>query len=96
MNSIYAKLIGHIVIVLVVSIAAWGSVTGSISGIVTDSSGAVVPKADVTAIEVNTHAIYNATTDSLGPRSFRRAIPARGESRWFQVVPTSWYRVERQ
>jgi carboxypeptidase family protein/TonB-dependent receptor-like protein len=70
MNWIYTRFIGHIAIMLLFSIAAWGSVTGSISGIVTDSSGAVVPKADVTVIEVNTRAIYKATTDSLGAFSF--------------------------
>src|SRR5271155_2353731 len=45
---------------------AWASVGGSISGIVKDPSGRVVPNADVTVREVSTGLLYHAHTDSKG------------------------------
>jgi hypothetical protein len=45
---------------------AWAGVGGSISGIVKDPSGRVVPNADVTVREVSTGLLYHAHTDSKG------------------------------
>src|SRR5215208_5653465 len=42
------------------------SFTGSISGLVTDSSGAVIPGAQVTVINVGTNSRSTATTDTSG------------------------------
>ena len=45
---------------------AWASITGSISGVVTDSSGAVVANAQVVAIETQTGVRTTVNTDSKG------------------------------
>ncbi len=44
----------------------WASVTGSISGSVTDPSDRAVPRAQVTAREVNTGIYYQVSTDANG------------------------------
>jgi hypothetical protein len=52
----------------------WGSVTGSISGVVRDTSGAVIPGADVVALNVQTGVQWKLTTDTDGFYSFQ-ALP---------------------
>lgn len=49
---------------------AWASITGSISGIVTDSSGSVIPGATVTATNVQTGIRRVLTTDQQGFYNF--------------------------
>jgi hypothetical protein len=49
---------------------AWGSVTGSISGLVTDSSGAVIVGAEVVALNVDTGIRQTAKTNTAGFYSF--------------------------
>jgi len=44
----------------------WAGITGSISGVVTDSSGAVIAGATVTAINTQTGVKTNASTDTKG------------------------------
>jgi hypothetical protein len=51
-------------------VAAWAGVGGSISGTVTDSSGAVVAKANVTATNTDTGIRRTAVTDDKGFYSF--------------------------
>lgn len=46
--------------------AAWAAITGSISGVVTDPSGAVVQGASVVATAASTNAKFTAVTDSKG------------------------------
>src|ERR1700678_3562205 len=46
--------------------AAWGAVTGSISGTVKDPSGRAVPEAKVTAREVNTGISHETRGDANG------------------------------
>jgi len=70
MNNWPAKWVGLIAGMLVGGVVAWAGITGSISGTVTDASGAVVPKAEVTAVEVNTNVTWRAATDNLGSYSF--------------------------
>jgi len=53
-------------ILLVLSMCAWASITGSISGVVTDSSGAVIPNAQVVAIHTQTGVRTTVTTDAKG------------------------------
>jgi hypothetical protein len=48
----------------------WAAITGSISGVVTDSSGAVIPGLTVTATSLSTNAQTTAVTDSKGFYSF--------------------------
>jgi len=52
----------------------WGSVTGSISGVVSDTSGAVIPGAEVVARNVQTGVEWKLTTDTHGFYSFQ-ALP---------------------
>jgi Carboxypeptidase regulatory-like domain/TonB dependent receptor len=52
----------------------WGSVTGSISGVVRDKSGAVIPGAQVVALNVQTGVQWKLTTDTHGFYSFQ-ALP---------------------
>src|SRR5205807_8123312 len=40
--------------------------TGGINGVITDPSGAVVPNTKVVAVNANTNAEYQTTTDSTG------------------------------
>lgn len=49
---------------------AWAAITGSISGVVTDSSGAVVISATVAATETHTGVRSEITTDSKGFYNF--------------------------
>ncbi len=53
-------------ILLVFSIFAGASITGSVSGVVTDSSGAVIPNAQVVAIDTQTGVRTAVTTDAKG------------------------------
>ena len=57
-------------ILLVFSSSAWSAGTGSVSGTVTDSTGAVVPGATVTITNVALSTQYKATTNSVGYYSF--------------------------
>jgi Carboxypeptidase regulatory-like domain len=45
---------------------AWASITGSISGLVTDATGAVISGAQVISIETQTGIQTKTTTDSKG------------------------------
>jgi hypothetical protein len=53
-------------VILVGSVGLWASINGSISGVVTDSSGAVVSGATVTATNVQTGVKTTLETDSKG------------------------------
>ncbi len=62
----FALLLACIAFVLYATTAAWGSVAGSISGTVRDSSGAVFPRVSVTLQDADTGLSYHAQTDSQG------------------------------
>src|SRR5438552_717300 len=53
-----------------VSTFTWASITGSVSGVVTDSSGAVIANAQVVAIDTQTGIRTSVTTDAKGFYSF--------------------------
>ena len=55
---------------LFLATVAWAGITGSISGLVTDSSGAVIAGAQVTAVEIQTGIHTETVTDSRGFYSF--------------------------
>ena len=52
------------------TLAAWAAITGSISGVVTDPSGAVVPGVTVVATAVSTNVQTTAVTDAKGFYNF--------------------------
>ena len=58
------------VFLLLLIACAWPAVNGSLSGVVRDATGAVVPKADIKATNVDTNVTNTAVTDSLGAYSF--------------------------
>src|SRR5579864_423677 len=58
--------IGVIAFVFAILGLAWASITGSISGVVTDSTGAVVSEAQVLATNTQTGVQTNVTTDAKG------------------------------
>jgi hypothetical protein len=60
------SLVGVPACVLLGTLAAWAAITGSISGVVTDPSGAVVPGVTVVATSVSTSVQSTAVTDSKG------------------------------
>jgi Carboxypeptidase regulatory-like domain len=60
------SLVGVSACVLLGTLAAWAAITGSISGVVTDPSGAVVPGVTVVATSVSTNVQSTAVTDAKG------------------------------
>ncbi len=58
------------VVILLGAALAWAGITGSISGVVTDSTGAVIAGAAVTATETQTGVRMQITTDSKGFYNF--------------------------
>jgi hypothetical protein len=59
-----------LVLLPLLAVSAWAGVGGSISGTVTDPSGAVVPKATVTAANTDTGVRQTVATDDKGFYSF--------------------------
>ncbi|HEY6341005.1 MAG TPA: carboxypeptidase regulatory-like domain-containing protein [Bryobacteraceae bacterium] len=59
-------------ILLIASLPAWGAVTGSISGTITDSSGGVIPGAQVTVTNTAQGTKTQTTTDPRGFYDFPR------------------------
>ncbi len=64
-----------VIVFLIGSQLAWGGVTGSISGVVRDSSGATVPAVQLVAHNTLTGIQWTTTTDTQGFYSFQ-ALPA--------------------
>jgi Carboxypeptidase regulatory-like domain len=67
--KIFLLCILGVTLILSASIS-WADITGSISGVITDPSGAVIPGANVTAIAISTNIQHTAVTDSKGFYSF--------------------------
>jgi Carboxypeptidase regulatory-like domain len=57
-------------VVLLAAVTAWAAITGSISGVVTDPSGAVVPGVTVVATSVSTNVQSSVVTDAKGFYNF--------------------------
>ncbi len=67
-----------IVMVFLASVPMWAQVsTSSITGVVTDASGAVVVNAKVALKNEDTGVVYNGTTTSAGIYSFASLMPGR-------------------
>jgi hypothetical protein len=59
-----------IAVLLLTAPRAWAATGGSISGVITDSSGAVVPGAQLTLANESRHTTYQALSDKQGLYSF--------------------------
>ena len=70
MRTLHRFLPALLVIFLLGSVAAWASITGSISGIVSDASGSVVPNVSVTATNTDTGVRSVVQTDGSGFYNF--------------------------
>src|ERR1700678_2984537 len=57
---------GIAIVVIFSTLSVWAAITGSISGVVTDPSGAVVPGVTVVATAVSTNVQSKAVTDAKG------------------------------
>ncbi len=51
-------------------LSAWASINGSISGVVKDPTGAVIPNAEVSVTDLSTNVTQTVHTDDLGGYSF--------------------------
>ncbi|MDX1982369.1 MAG: TonB-dependent receptor [Bryobacteraceae bacterium] len=84
-----------ITVLSVLSACAWGQIgIGTITGRITDSTGAVVPAADVTVVSVDTNFTFKATSNedgiyrvpSLNPGKYRVTMEAQGFKKTTQQV----------
>src|SRR5580658_8659406 len=83
MNRIRLRVASLFLIFLSTNVAAWAGITGSISGSVLDSSGALVPRVQVIATEVTTNVAFKTLTNDSGSYSFL-------------ALPVGEYRLEAQ
>ena len=83
-----------VVLILVLSSALLGQVySGSITGVITDPSGAVIPSAVVTATDTGKGFVYRATSDAGGrylvrplpPSTYQLSVEAPGFKTWVQA-----------
>lgn len=65
---------------VLLAVPAAAQETASLTGVVTDPSGAVVPAADVKLVDTRTNASYRAKTTSNGSYSFPKLLPGPGYS----------------
>ena len=65
-----ARFLPAAIFTFLITAVAWASITGSISGVVTDSSGGVVVGAKIVAMEINTGVRTEIVTDSAGFYNF--------------------------
>src|SRR5262249_28523940 len=55
-----------------------GQDVASLTGVVTDKSGAVIPQAKVELVDTKTNTTYNATTNDIGAYTFVKVLPGPG------------------
>jgi hypothetical protein len=68
--SIYQRLQISILVSLLSAVTTWAVVTGSITGVVVDPTGALIPNAEVEVVNVATGISQTVHTDALGSYSF--------------------------
>src|SRR5215831_2375368 len=64
-----------VVLLLLCSVCVWAQSTGSISGLITDDSGAVIPGAAITATNTQTGVIVRGTSLEDGKYLFGSLLP---------------------
>ena len=81
------KILKVTAIALYLSVCAWSQIgTATLTGRVTDATGAIVPSANVTVVQPDTNFTFNATTNeeglyrvlSLNPGRYRVTVEAQG------------------
>src|SRR4051794_17833399 len=89
-SSVNGMLFSLIIVLVCAFVAAAQSITGSISGTVTDSTGGVIPDATVTIIHEQTGDSRNVTTNDEGRFSFSAIQPGiytvKVEQKGFQTL----------
>src|ERR1700727_2016969 len=73
-------LLSSIVLALVLSFSSrtWAQAVSTLTGIVSDLTGAVIPGANVELVNTSTNATLHATTNSLGSYTFANVPPGPG------------------
>jgi hypothetical protein len=72
-----ASLLGSLAITTLTPPAAMAQADlGSVSGVVTDASGAIIPKASITITNKDTSAVHTATSNSKGEFNITQLVPA--------------------
>lgn len=66
----FTRLLPAAIFACLLGAVAWASITGSISGVVSDPSGGVISGAKVVATEINTSVRAETVTDSAGYYNF--------------------------
>jgi hypothetical protein len=77
MKRVFFALAFFLISVLVVP-SSFAQELASLTGVVTDNTGAVIPAAAVTLTDTKTNASYKATTNSLGAYTFAKVLPGPG------------------
>src|ERR1035438_5658869 len=89
----FSVFVALMVAVLATTQPLWADVTGTILGTVTDPTGAVVPKAQVTLRNVDTGAVRKTTTDLQGSYEFL-SVPV-GENYLVEVEAPGFQKAEQ-
>src|SRR5215831_11568403 len=90
------RLSGVLPLLFFTAASSWAAVNGSIAGLVKDASGAVVPRADVKAVNVETNVTNTTVSDNVGAYAFlslpvghyRLEVTAAGFRRYEQTDVT--------
>jgi hypothetical protein len=77
-NVFGRRVILVLICAFILPVGAWGQLyTGSLTGVVTDPSGAVVPDTRVVLTDIDKGYTTNTTTDSVGRYLFRNLAPSK-------------------
>jgi hypothetical protein len=76
--KVVSRLTGLAILLLVISLTGLGQQTSSVTGVVTDATGAVVRGAEVKLTDTKTSAVQTTKTNDQGVYSFLRVLPGQG------------------